>query len=76
MVFGRVTVARRSIRRDTECQFYFYSLCPEFRNELEKEVRSIFENSVKVDLETIKNDKQVKLGPFTRLMSKLFNSFL
>ncbi len=69
-------VAKRSIYRDTECQFYFYSTCPAFNEILQKETDHIYQHAKPVTLAMLKKDPEIRLGPFTRLLSKLTATLL
>ena len=75
-VIGSSNFSARSNRRDTECQFYIYSECPEFRKKLRTEVDYLFSWGKKKTLKDLKTDKTVKLGGFAKVLSRLMKTYL
>lgn len=73
---GSTNFASRSVKRDTELNFYLYSECESFQDKLRKEREHLFKYGEPVTLEKIKNDKQTKHTLASSLLSKVLRSFL
>jgi len=61
-VVGSSNYSMWSYKRDSECNFFIYSECEDFRAKLKEEVDYLFSNSTKVSYESLRNDKEMKLG--------------
>lgn len=61
-VVGSSNYSIWSYKRDSECNFFIYSECEDFRAKLKEEVDYLFSNSTKVSYESLRKDKEMKLG--------------
>ena len=79
-IIGSSNFSYRSNRRDNECQLYIFSECKDLKLKLHNEAQNLFENSIKVDVNTVKNGGGElgyhKLTWKERWLNRLFASFI
>lgn len=75
-IIGSSNYSQRSYKRDNEIQFYFYSMCPKFKEKLHNENEKQFKKSHEISLSDLKNDIEVKLKWRHRILFLLLKSFL
>lgn len=75
-VVGSSNYSMRSYKRDSECNFFIFSECEDFRSKMKEEVDYLFSNATKVNLDIIRKDKEMKLGLVKRFAANRLRSFL
>jgi CDP-diacylglycerol--glycerol-3-phosphate 3-phosphatidyltransferase len=75
-LLGSSNYSERSFKRDSELNFYFYSLCPQFNTELHAEVDSHLQYTEDVTQKNFKRDGEMSYGIFTKLIARCLQSFL
>ena len=75
-VVGSSNYSMRSYKRDSECNFFIYSECEDFRSKMKEEVDYLFSNATKVNLDIIRKDKEMKLELVKRFAANRLRSFL
>ena len=75
-IIGSSNYSQRSYKRDNEIQFYIYSVCPKFKERLQKENVKQFQNAQKISLNEIKSDEEIKLKWRHQIAFTILKSFL
>ncbi len=75
-IIGSSNFSNRSYHKDSEIQFYLYSLCPKMKEKLYHENSKILIDCQKVTEEDLKSDKDVKINWKHKILYYFMNKFL
>lgn len=75
-IIGSSNYSQRSYARDNEIQLYIYSKCPKLKEKLHNENERQFKQASKIEINDIRNDKEVKIKWRHHFFFWILKSFL
>lgn len=75
-IIGSSNFSNRSYHKDTEIQFFLYSLCPKMKEKLSKENSRILSDTQEVNEKELKSDTEVRIKLRHKILYYFMNKFL